>query len=246
MNMNRMGYKLATIGLFPLIIVEGLYVRRVTPRLPEPQGSRSGMDGSGPPVSLLLLGDSAAAGVGVSTQHQALSGQLVSALGSDFRVSWKLIAQTGNTAKAIVAKLETALPEKFDVVVTSVGVNDVTHGTRIKKWIDQLGQIIDLLQTKFHSQYIIFSSVPPMHLFPALPQPLRWYLGLRAKRFNKALQNYIKDSDRCVLLTTDFPPEQAYMAADGFHPGVLAYSIWANHVAGMICANRNQFSESQK
>ena len=241
-----MRYQFAAIGLAPFLIAQALYVRRVTPRLPEPTGERSGMNGSGPSLRLLILGDSAAAGVGVSTQHQALSGQLVSALSSDFQVSWKLIAQTGHTAKALVAKLETALPEKFDVVVSSVGVNDVTHGTKIKKWIDQLGQIIDLLQTKFHSQYIIFSSVPPMHLFPALPQPLRWYLGLRAKRFNEVLQNYIEDSDRCVLLTTEFPPEQAYMAADGFHPGVLAYSIWANHVAGIICANRNQFSESQK
>ena len=74
-----MGYKLAAIGLAPVIIAQGLYVRRVTPRLPEPEGERSGVNGAGPPLSLLILGDSAAAGVGVATQDQALSGQLVSA-----------------------------------------------------------------------------------------------------------------------------------------------------------------------
>jgi lysophospholipase L1-like esterase len=239
-----MRHPFATIVLAPFLIAQALYVRRVTRRLPEPTGERAGMNGSGPSLNLLILGDSAAAGVGVSTQHQALSGQLVSALDSDFQVSWKLMAQTGHTAKEIVAKLEMVLPEKFDVVVTSLGVNDVTHGTKIKKWIDQLSRIIELLQSKFSSQYIILSSIPPMHLFPALPQPLRWYLGSRAKQFNEALKNCIEGFDRCELVTTDFPPEQAYMAADGFHPGVLAYSIWANHVAAIICANRNQFSES--
>jgi lysophospholipase L1-like esterase len=227
-------YSFATIGLAPFLIVQGLYVRFVTPKLPEPLGERYGISGSGPPLSLLILGDSAAAGVGVSTQSQALSGQLTTALGSDFQVSWKLFAQPGNTAKDVVAGLEMAASERFDVVVTSIGVNDVTHGTRSKKWIDQQGRIMELLQSKFHSQYIILSGVPPMHVFPALPQPLRWYLGIRAKLFNSALKKFAEDCNRCEFVKIDYPLEAAYMAADGFHPGALAYSIWANHVAGMI------------
>lgn len=229
-----MRYYFAAIGLAPFLIAQGLYVRWVTPKLPEPPCERSGINGSGPLLRLLILGDSAAAGVGVSTQSQALSGQLVNALGSDFRVSWKLMAQTGNTAKKVVAMIETASPEMFDVAVTSIGVNDVTHGTKSKKWIDQQGQIIELLQSKFHLQHIILSSIPPMHLFPALPQPLRWYLGIRAKQLNNALKKIASGCNRCEFVTINFPLEAAYMAADGFHPGRLAYSIWAGHVAGII------------
>ncbi len=229
-----MRYKFAAIGLAPFLIAQGLYVRRVTPRLPEPPGERSGVNGSGRPLSLLILGDSAAAGVGVQTQSQALSGQLVDALSSDFQVSWKLIAQTGHKAKEVVATLEMAVPEKFDVVVTSVGVNDVTHGTKSKKWIDHQGQMISLLQSKFHSRHIILSSIPPMHLFPALPQPLRWYLGARAKRLNSELRKLIAGCERCEFVTASIPLDAAYMAEDGFHPGAPAYSIWANHIAGVI------------
>jgi lysophospholipase L1-like esterase len=229
-----MRYHLAKIGLAPFLIAQGLYVRLVTPELPEPPGKRSGIYGSGLPLSLLILGDSAAAGVGVSTQRQALSGQLVSVLGAYFQVSWKLIADTGNTAKELVAKLEMASPEMFDVVVTSIGVNDVTHGTKLKKWIAQQRQIVELLQSKFHSQHIILSSLPPMHLFPALPQPLRWYLGLRAKRFNSALKIFAESCNQCEFVTINFSLEAAYMAADGFHPGALAYSIWAKRVADII------------
>src|SRR5512145_3185998 len=161
MDMKQLRNSIATIGLVPLIIAQGLYVRRITPRLPEPEGSRSGLDGAGSSLSLLILGDSAAAGVGVPTQKEALSGQLVSALGSDFRVSWKLMARTGHTAKTVAAMLETVSPEAFDIVVTSIGVNDVTHGTMARQWIIQQRQIIDLLQSKFRARYILLSSLPP-------------------------------------------------------------------------------------
>ncbi len=229
-----MRYKIAAIVLAPFLIAQGLYVRRLTPRLPEPPGERSGVNGFGPPLSLLILGDSAAAGVGVSTQSQALSGQLVTALSSDFQVSWKLMAQTGHKAKEVAASLKMAAPETFDVVVTSVGVNDVTHGTNSNKWIDQQGQIIRLLQSKFRSRHIFLSSIPPMHLFPALPQPLRWYLGARAKQLNSELRKFIAGCERCEFVTADIPLEATYMAEDGFHPGAPAYSIWANHIAGII------------
>lgn len=233
-NIKRLGYKIAAIGLAPLIIGQGLYVRRLTPRLPEPAGSRSGLDGAGSPISLLILGDSAAAGVGVSTQNEALSGQLISALGSDFQVSWKLMARTGHTAKSVSAMLEKVSPEAFDVVVTSIGVNDVTHGTMARQWIKRQRRIIDLLQSKFHARNILLSSLPPMHLFSALPQPLRWYLGMRAKRFNALLKDIAADCSRCELVTIHFPPEDAYMAADGFHPGARAYCVWANQIAANI------------
>ena len=228
------GYRAAAIVLAPLLMVQGLYVRLVTPRLPEPSGARSGVCGSGPPLSLLILGDSAAAGVGVMTQDEALSGRLAAVLGSQFRVSWKLMARTGNRAKDIVSMLAAASPERFDAVVTSIGVNDVTHGTGLGAWIDQQGRIAALLRAKFQVRHVILSGVPPMHLFPALPRPLRWYLGERAKRFNGALMVFAQSCSGCEFAAPDFPREPATMATDGFHPGARAYAMWADHVGGVI------------
>jgi lysophospholipase L1-like esterase len=227
-------YRAAAIGLAPVFIAQGLYVRCVTPRLPEPSGERSGVQGSGPSLGLLILGDSAAAGVGVATQAEALSGRLAAGLGESFRVCWKLTARTGMRAMDAVAELEAARPERFDVAVTSIGVNDVTHGTGEASWIDRQGRMVELLQSKFQTRHIILSSVPPMHLFPALPQPLRWYLGERAKRFNRALEAFARSRGACEFAAPDFPMEPATMAADGFHPGARAYSLWAAHAGGII------------
>jgi len=67
---KKNGAKLATamVVLSPLLVCQGIYVRRVTPKLPEADGPRSGEAGSGALLRLLVLGDSAAAGVGVRTQ----------------------------------------------------------------------------------------------------------------------------------------------------------------------------------
>lgn len=235
-----MKHTLAAIGLSPVLIAQALWVRHVTPRLPEPLGERSGVHGSGHLLKLLIAGDSAAAGVGVSRQSEALSGQLIRALGQDFRVSWKLIARTGHRAKDVLTVLEEIPPEKLDVVVTSIGVNDVTHGTGRQTWIERQEKIIHLLLSKFGSPHVILSGIPPMHLFPALPQPLRWYLGSRARQFNHTLEQAVEGCSRCTFVGIDFPLETTYMADDGFHPGPRAYSFWAEHLAGIIRRHNDQ------
>jgi lysophospholipase L1-like esterase len=130
---------LATLG--PMLWVQGKYVRKVTPQLPEPPGERSGIAGAGPRLRLLLTGDSAAAGVGASSQADALSGQLVQSLSKHFTVEWELIAKSGLDSKGILETLQTVRATKFDVVVMSMGVNDVTglmSPSEWKGWQNQL------------------------------------------------------------------------------------------------------------
>lgn len=63
--------------LLPVLIWQALGVRRRALSLPEPAGPKSETAGTGPVLRPLITGDSSAAGVGVSNQGEALSGQLV-------------------------------------------------------------------------------------------------------------------------------------------------------------------------
>jgi hypothetical protein len=87
----------------------------------------------------------------------------------------------------MLAQLQQLPAEDFDVAVTSLGVSDVTARRSLTQWQLQQGQFIDLLQTRFRARQIVLSGLPPMHRFPALPQPLRWYVGSRACDFDRAL-----------------------------------------------------------
>lgn len=231
---REIGYRFATLALGPVLIAQAARVRRNVVRIDEPPGARSGSEGAGTPLRLLIAGDSAAAGVGARTQGEALSGQLVAQLSPTFRVHWKLVAQTGQTVRDIIAQLHALSPQRFDVAVVSIGVNDTTGRTGSARWIERLATLIELLKSQFGVAHILLSSLPPMHVFPALPQPLRWYLGMRARQLNGMLQAIAEADARCEFLQIDFPFEQRFMAADGFHPAAPAYAAWAAIAARAI------------
>lgn len=226
--------RIALIALAPILIAQALYVRRVMPRLAEPPGARSGYSGSGPRVRLLIAGDSSAAGVGAMSQQEALSGQVAAALADTFDLAWRLEAQTGYAVQDVIDHLRAMDPEPFDVALICVGVNDVTGRTSARDWSRRLRALIHLLSTRFAVMHVVFSGLPPMHAFPALPQPLRWYLGARAARFDALLAECARHDARCDLLRVDFPLRADHMAADGFHPGAPAYRLWGEAAATVI------------
>nr|WP_221301556.1 SGNH/GDSL hydrolase family protein [Zhongshania antarctica] len=218
----------------PVLFVQGKYVKRVTPKLPEPEGHRHGQVGQGKGLSLLIVGDSAAAGVGVDHQQRALSGRLVAPLSKTNAVSWKLIAQSGDTSRQLLDRLHAMPQEEFDSAVVSIGVNDVTGLTRASAWAGNVRLIVQLLTEKFGVRRVYLSSIPPMHLFPALPNPLRWWLGLRANQFN-VLMSAVAESERsCIYVPIPYSGDLSAIAADGFHPGAEAYTVWGDCVAELI------------
>lgn len=232
-----MWLKLSTLLLLPILFVQGNKVRKNTPRLLEPKGEREGGIGQGKPLSLLILGDSAAAGVGVETQKDALSGAIIQELQNEFFLQWKLHAKTGNTTRQVFHALQHLEERKYDVIVTSIGVNDVTKLTSAKSWIQQQKQLFEHIQKRFQPKLIIVSGVPPMQHFPALPNPLAWLFGQYAEQMNQKLQQWLAPQSQFKFLQYDIETFQAMnlsMASDGFHPSKEVYEIWGRQIAALV------------
>lgn len=227
---------LVAVGLSPLMLAQGLYLRRSVPQLPEPEGKRQGEQGQGSELKLLIVGDSSAAGVGADYQEDALSGRLSAALADSFRVSWLLAAGSGLTTQGVIEHLQVLTPQAWDVAVCALGINDVTSGCRPKAWIARQKRLVDLLRRRFEVKRVVLSGLPPMHRFPSLPQPLRWYLGARARSLDAALEAWAATQPVCDYLPLDFDMEAEDMAADGLHPGPRVYEQWGQAVAEKIKA----------
>lgn len=229
-----MPHWLATIGLGPLLLTQGLWAKRRTPRLPEPAGPRTGVRGSGHPLRILVLGDSAAAGVGASHQDEALSGRIVGRLSGAYATHWTLVARTGATTVSTMRWLEALQPSRFDYVVTSLGVNDILAGSSLSDWLEQQRRMRQWLRDSLGCPRMIVSGLPPVHGFPALPQPLRWYLGRRATEFSLALARDLELEPDTAFLPLDFVMDVRLMAPDGFHPGPETYRQWGESAAALI------------
>lgn len=230
------GLMAAMLVLGPVLLAQGVYVRRTALRLPEPEGLREGISGMGAPFSLLIVGDSAGAGVGASCHDEALLGQVRAALNGIFCLRWKLAATTGFTTLDAIRRLEEMPAEAFDTVVISLGTNDVTSVRRVSSWLGLLDRLAALLRLKFHARHMVFSGLGRMEEFPAFPQPLAWYMGARARLFNRALQPWISSQPDCDLIPMDQEIDPIMMAEDGFHPGPPIYELWGAAVTEKVLA----------
>lgn len=226
--------RVIALSLAPLLLRQARTVRRTMPRLPEPAGTRAGTAGKGPTLRLLVAGDSAAAGVGVTRQDEALSGQLVSRLSKHCEVHWQLSARSGLTTSQIAERLAAEPARQSDVALISAGVNDVLSRLEPKKWPDLLAKLVDILRRHHKVQHIVFAPLPPMQHFSALPQPLRWLIGQRAKAFNRELVAFVQIHPDCAVLELLIDFDSTLMAADGFHPSAQTYALWAEAAAAEI------------
>ena len=225
---------LATLALAPVLVAQGLVVRHRALRLPEAAGPRSGTQGRGPRLGLLVLGDSAAAGVGATTQDEALVGQLRDRLARRHRVDWQLVASSGATAADALASLQAMEHFRIDYAVTSVGVNDVVARTPTRRFRNAVADIVDGLRSA-GARRIVLSGLPPMGRFPLLPNPLRAVLGARSIELDAVLAEVARERNAMHLkidFTAELGPEQ--MAADGFHPGPTIYREWAAASAALL------------
>ncbi|MCW8879393.1 MAG: SGNH/GDSL hydrolase family protein [Kangiellaceae bacterium] len=208
--------------------------------MPEPEGQRKGSSTQDKnfrdSLSLLIFGDSAAAGVGVANQSEALSGQIIKQLKTQ-NVSWQLVAESGKNSSQALEVVKQLESKQIDYIVVSLGVNDVTSLVTSEKWLQLQVDFIQLLKDKFSSRKILLTAIPPFELFPAIPNPLRGHLASRAKRFNSSLEKICLNDGKLQFLSVELPQDTSYFAVDGFHPSAKGYALWAEKVADNLGAN---------
>ncbi len=225
---------LLKILLGPVLLIQGWWVRKKTPVLPEPVIHKKGQVGTGPTFKLLLLGDSSAAGVGAPSADQSLLGELLALLSKKHQVTYHMLAETGKTTAEILLDLASEATEHHDLVVTALGVNDVTSQVPLNKWSEQQKELISTIHRKFSPNQLIMSGLPPVRDFPALPWPLNAYMGAYADQLNKMLAPLTASQSGVEFLSLRGYPDEAQTATDGFHPGPVVYRLWAQNIIEAI------------
>lgn len=231
--MRVLGWWGVALALLPVVLPQALWVRRTAVRLPPAAGAQNGLVGAAgaPPLRLLLLGESTVAGVGVELQEAALAGQLAVALAACLQlpVAWRACGENGITAaQACQRLLPQALAEPADLAVLVFGVNDTTHLSSLQAWDDSLRQLSRALVAG--GCRVVFTGVPPIEHFSALPWLLRKLLGWRAALMDYHLRRVCRDEGvGYQRLELEFADD--YLARDGYHPSALGYRVWGEGLA---------------
>ncbi len=224
-----------SLVLSPLLVAQGIYTRIRTPRLNDATGATEGIiTAENPPIRLLVFGESTVAGMGALTHEEALTGQTAKFLSekTDRTVQWNAIGLSGVTAKRAVNELVPQIKkENVDVVIMAIGVNDTMKLNSPRRWTKDLSCLISAIRERTGDVPVFFSAIPPVEKFPALPQPLRGVLGLRAKVLDRAAQRYLPTLSSVNYVSININGGNELFCEDGFHPSVLLYEKWGEQLA---------------
>lgn len=231
--------RLAFWALLPLLLPQALWVKARAPRFPPAPGERSGRieTGAGPALRFLALGDSVIDGVGAETLDGAVPVQAAHAVSERLQcpVHWQVIGQSGVDAGELRARLHELQPEAFDAILLSVGVNDVTGLHTARRYARDLSALFTALRAHSPRAVMLLAGIPPLHGFPLLPQPLRWLMGLRARRLD-GVGRRSAESQGVLFAPLDFEPEPSFFAADGYHPGPQSHRDWGRNLGERLAA----------
>ncbi|MFY8134055.1 MAG: SGNH/GDSL hydrolase family protein [Aquimonas sp.] len=234
----------ARSGLFwsalPLMLPQALWLKRSAPRAAAAEGAREGHAGEAdaPRLRLLALGDSPFEGVGIARIADTLPVRLAGLIADaeQLRVEWRIFAKNGATARSLRERLlPTIERDAFDLILVSVGVNDVTGLTRGRRFAESIDALLSDLRAHSPQAQIVLLGIPPMQAFPLLPQPLRAWLGGRSRRL-EALGIAAAQRRDALHSPIHIEPAPELFASDGFHPSELGHARWAEEVHAQLQA----------
>lgn len=180
------------------------------------------------------LGDSLAAGVGASEPDRALPRQV--ALRLEGRSDLRVVARPGAKVADVVSEQLPMLDGyDSDLIIISVGANDVSHMTRRRGFIRDYHRVLNATAPV----PTVVLSIPAIGSAVVIAPPLRWLAGIRGWLLRRRVQRVARHYPhvRCVDIARR--PERAapvrhYLAADGYHPNDHGYHEWAVRVAAHI------------
>ncbi|MFA1545271.1 SGNH/GDSL hydrolase family protein [Actinomadura chokoriensis] len=236
----RVPQSVMLIPLAPVLAVQAWRTVRRTPRLDPAGGDEHGFlegadPGAGPTFRVVVIGESTAVGVGASRHAEALPGFLAEALRERLRrsVAWSVSGENGATARRItggvVPPADGSAP---DLVVVTVGINDLIRRRPLRRWAADMAELVGVLRSRYGQATVLVAGMPPVHRFPAIPQPLRYVLGVRARTMDRIMREAARAGGAVhAPMDEAMARDRGLFASDGFHPSPAGYRAWAQDLA---------------
>ncbi|MEU1898905.1 SGNH/GDSL hydrolase family protein [Nocardiopsis dassonvillei] len=242
------GLTLVGGGTVALLYLQARLARRAvgSPRWDRPVVNGVYGGGSGPPIRMLMMGDSTAAGFAVERADQTPGVLLASGLAAaaERPVRLRCTASPGTTSANLAVQIERsrALEEatRYDLAVIFVGANDVIRRVRPNDAVAQLRETVRQLVD--HGTQVVVGTCPDLGTVRPIGWPLRSVARLASRQLAAAQVIAVTEAGgRAVsmsdVLADDFRTDPASMfGPDRFHPSALGYSQAAFAVLPSACA----------
>jgi len=193
---------------------------------------------SAPTLRLVLLGDSAAIGVGVEWLSETVGGQLARLLAEgttetgERHVLLSSVGVAGSRSTDLATQVARALlGDKPDVAVILIGVNDATALRSPEESAEHLGAAVRRLREA--GVQVVVGTCPDLGAVRSIAQPLRQFTGWMGRRMSRAQHHAVVENDGVVVDLAEetgavFRADAGTLCYDGFHPSADGYRVWAH------------------
>lgn len=218
-------------GLRQLLAAQGVAAERrvrplvgVAPPVREHYG-----DADAPPLTVAVLGDSSAQGVGVDDFDHSLGGWLGQRLATGgYRVRVICAAENGSRAEHLVDQVARVLPSRPELAAISTGTNDVRAKTPPRRAARELGEAVRQLRAA--GTRVVVGTTPYLGIVEALDSPLRQLAHVASRRLERAQLAAVADAGGVAvplgaLLSPLFAADRTLFSRDGFHPSQTGYAL---------------------
>ncbi|MCU1692531.1 MAG: family lipase [Frankiales bacterium] len=203
-------------------------IGRPTTKAPDPSGWYGPAGGDRPPLHLVVVGDSAAAGLGCERADQTPGALLAGGMARDLgrQVELRVVARTGARSAALDTQVGRALRGPVDVAFVLVGANDVTHKAPVADAARDLARAVRTLRAA--GAEVVVGTCPDLGSVKPVLQPLRTYARYASRRLAAAQTVAVVEEGGVAvslasLLGAEFAREPAMWSADRFHPSAEGY-----------------------
>jgi lysophospholipase L1-like esterase len=180
------------------------------------------------PVHLVVLGDSAAAGLGCQLADQTPGALLAGAVARDLRrrVDLEVVAKVGARSADLEVQVARALRRPVDAAVIIVGANDVTHRVPITSAVRDLRRAVQALREA--GAVVVVGTTPDLGSVKPLMQPLRSVAANLSRRLAAAQTVATVEAGGTAvslgdLLGREFSEKPHLWSDDRFHPSPAGY-----------------------
>jgi lysophospholipase L1-like esterase len=238
------GLGLLLSACWGLLLGEAKLARRWVgpPAATPPVGDGRYGSGDSGPLTLGLIGDSSAAGLGVQDASQTPGALLASGLAAAAGRPVRLVtaAVVGARSPDLQAQADSIRPDRPDVIVVMIGANDVTSRTRPSEAVEHLGRVVRRLRAE--GAQVVVCTCPDLGTVEPIAQPLRLVARIWSRQLAAAQTIAVVESGgRTVSLGDVLGPEFAanpkeMFSADRFHPSAAGYARAAAVTLPSVCA----------
>jgi lysophospholipase L1-like esterase len=223
---------------FPVYVWQGLGVRRRTSRMLPAQGPvMHEIAGGTPVVSLLVLGDSSAASVGIEQSEYGLAAQLAGLIAerTGQAVRWRAAgfnsATSGQIRDYVLPNLSA---DPWTHIVLAIGTNDTKNFHSVPRFKKEFGGLLYGLRAKWPEARVVWSPVLEFTRAPAMPPLLGKILEIRAIEVNRMGVRLCNERGAVPAPRLPITNPEAGFASDGFHASEAGYRAWAEHLLDFV------------